>query len=72
MFSCQSLSIAVLALAGLVSTSPADAQSVGHLFESKDHYTGPVAKKLAEFKESKELYAAALAFKGLEVLLHLP
>src|SRR5271166_388405 len=63
MLNRQSLLIAALTLAGLVVAHSAAAQSVSHLFESKDHYSGPVAKKLAEFKE-REFYPAALAFNG--------
>jgi WD40 repeat protein len=52
MFSRQGLSIAALTLLGLVVTRSAAAQSISHLLESKDHYTGPVAKKVAEFNET--------------------
>jgi DNA-binding beta-propeller fold protein YncE len=62
MFSRHSFGIAAFVLTALVFTHLAAAQSVSHLFESKDHHTGPVAKKLAEFKE--EFYPAALAFNG--------
>jgi WD40 repeat protein len=61
MFIRHSLAIAALAVGSLISATPAAAQ-VSHLFESKDHYTGPVAKKLAEFKD--HYYPAALAFNG--------
>jgi len=49
-------------LAGMAISPFSAAGPLEHLFQSKDHYTGPVAKKLAEFKE--EFYPAALAFNG--------
>lgn len=62
MFSRLGLLIAALTLAGLACARPAAAESLGQLFQSKDHYTGPIARKLAEFKE--HFYPAALAFNG--------
>ena len=62
MFNRNWIAITALVLTGLVSACPSTAQSLRRLFESKDHYTGPVAKKLAEFKE--DFYPAALAFNG--------
>jgi WD40 repeat protein len=47
---------------GLVASRSIAAQALSHLFQSKDHYTGPVAHKVAEFKE--EFYPAALAFNS--------
>jgi WD40 repeat protein len=58
----RSFAVAALTLAALVAAYPATAQSVSHLFESRDHYTGPVAKKVVEFKD--QFYVAALAFNG--------
>jgi WD40 repeat protein len=58
----RSFAVAALTLAALVAAYPAAAQSVSHLFESRDHYTGPVAKKIVEFKD--HFYPAALAFNG--------
>ncbi len=51
------------ALASVAFPRLSAAGPLEHLFQSKDHYTGPVAKKLAEFKE-EEFYPSALAFNG--------
>jgi WD40 repeat protein len=51
MFSRQRLSIAALTVAGLLVARSTAAQSLSHLFESKDHNTGSVAHKVAEFHE---------------------
>lgn len=58
----RSFAIAALTLAALVAAYPAVAQSISHLFDTRDHQTGPIAKKIVDFKD--HFYPAALAFNG--------
>ncbi len=58
-------SVCTMSIGALASVAFPRLRAAGpleHLFQSKDHYTGPVATKLAEFKE--DFYPSALAFNG--------
>jgi WD40 repeat protein len=62
MFSRQIIITTTLTLAALIFGPSAAAQSVSHLFESKNHYTGPVAHEIASFKDAS--YVTSLAFSA--------
>lgn len=50
------------ALASIALSKFSDAGPLEHLFESKDHYTGPVANKVAELQD--HYYVSALSFNA--------
>jgi WD40 repeat protein len=61
MFSRHSFAIVGLAIAALISARPAGAQ-VRHLFESKAHYSGPIANEIASFNDDS--YVSSLSFSA--------